>query len=69
MDVIIPASQELLARTLLSSASLVDEAVRAFAAAYPAWRNTAPGDRIQRLFKLMVAIDEHIEVLAYTITV
>ena len=69
MDVIIPASQELLARTLLSSASLVDEAVRAFAAAYPAWRNTAPGDRIQRLFKLKVAMDEHIEVLACTITV
>jgi len=66
--VINPASQELLARTLLSSASLVDEAARA-AAAYPAWRNTAPGDRIQRLFKLKVAIDEHIEVLACTITV
>jgi len=68
MDVINPATQELLARTPLSSASVVDEAARAAAAAYPAWRNTPPGDRIQPLFKLKVFMEEHLDELARTIT-
>ena len=68
VDVINPASQEVLARTPLSSANIVDEAARAAAAAYPAWRNTAPGDRIQPLFKLKNLMEEHIEELARTIT-
>ena len=67
-DVVNPATQEVLARTPLSSASLVDEAARAAAAAFPAWRNTPPGDRIQPLFKLKMLMDEHLDELARTIT-
>ena len=39
MEVINPATQEVLARTPLASASLIDEAARAAGAAFPAWRN------------------------------
>src|SRR5215211_5461228 len=67
-DVVNPATQEVLARTPLSSASIVDEAARAAAAAYPAWRNTAPGDRMQPLFKLKMLMEEHLDELARTIT-
>ncbi|MCB9135907.1 MAG: CoA-acylating methylmalonate-semialdehyde dehydrogenase [Anaerolineales bacterium] len=68
LDVINPASQELLARTPLCAASVVDEAARAAANAYPAWRNTPPGDRIQPLFKLKALMEEHLDELARTIT-
>ena len=68
MDVVNPATQEVLARTPLSSASIVDEAERAAAAAYPAWRNTPPGDRIQPFFKLKMLMEDHLDELARTIT-
>ena len=68
MDVVNPATQEVLARTPLSSASIVDEAARTAAAAFPAWRNTPPGDRIQPLFKLKMLMEEHLDELARTIT-
>ena len=68
VDVTNPANQELLARTPLSSASIVDEAARAAAAAFPAWRNTPPGDRIQPLFKLKMLMEAHLDELARMIT-
>jgi len=68
MDVVNPATQVVLARTPLSSAGIVDEAARAAAAAFPAWRNTPPGDRIQPLFKLKMLMEEHLDELARTIT-
>lgn len=68
LDVINPATQELLARTPLCAASVVDEAARAAATAYPAWRNTPPGDRIQPLFKLKALMEAHLDELARTIT-
>jgi len=63
-----PASGELLARTPLSTASDVDVAVQAAAEAFPAWRRTPPGERIQYLFKLKFLLDEHIDELARLIT-
>jgi malonate-semialdehyde dehydrogenase (acetylating) / methylmalonate-semialdehyde dehydrogenase len=68
LDVINPASQEILARTPLSPASVVDEAARAAAAAFPAWRNTPPEDRIQPLFKLKALMEGHLDELARLIT-
>lgn len=68
LDVHNPATQELLARTPLSPASVVEEAARAAAAAFPDWRNTPPGDRIQPLFKLKVLLEEHLDEIAQTIT-
>jgi malonate-semialdehyde dehydrogenase (acetylating) / methylmalonate-semialdehyde dehydrogenase len=69
VDVVNPATAELLARTPLSTAVDVDAAVRAAAEAFPAWRRTPPGERIQYLFKLKNLLDEHIGEIARLITV
>src|SRR6202790_3128520 len=67
-DVNNPASNELIARTPLSTKGDVDAAVRAAAEAFPAWRRTPPGERIQYLFKLKFLLDEHIDEIARLIT-
>jgi malonate-semialdehyde dehydrogenase (acetylating) / methylmalonate-semialdehyde dehydrogenase len=64
-----PATGELLARTPLSSSADVDAAVHAAAAAFPAWRRTPPGERIQYLFKLRNLLEENLDELARIITV
>src|SRR5438105_134845 len=63
-----PATREHLADVPLSSASDVDRAVRAAVDAFPAWRRTPPGDRIQPLFRLKALLDIHAADLARTIT-
>src|SRR4030088_1919742 len=68
VDVINPATAELLARTPLSTAADVDAAVQAAADAFPAWRRTPPGERVQYLFKLKNLLEEHIGELARLIT-
>ncbi|MDX1615993.1 MAG: aldehyde dehydrogenase family protein, partial [Candidatus Promineifilaceae bacterium] len=68
LDVINPATKELLGQVPLSPAAEVDEAVQAAAAALPGWRSTAAPDRIQYLFKLKQLLEEHFEDLARTIT-
>jgi len=52
----------------LSTADEVDEAVRSAAAAFPAWRRTPPGERIQPLFRLKALLDAHLGELARIIT-
>src|SRR6266566_3279972 len=52
LDVVNPATAEVLARTPLSTRADVDAAVQAAAGAFPAWRSTPPGERVQYLFKL-----------------
>src|ERR1700682_1379285 len=64
-----PATAELIARTPLSTSADVDAAVQAAANAFPAWRRTPAGERIQYLFKLKNLLDEHIDELARLITV
>src|SRR6202049_2303665 len=68
VDVINPATAELLARTPLSTATDVDAAVEAAADAFPAWRRTPPGERVQYLFKLKNLLEEHIGEIARLIT-
>src|SRR5271165_5303910 len=63
-DVTNPATGEVLARTPISTAADVDAAVQAAADAFPAWRRTPPGERIQYLFKLKNLLEEHIDELA-----
>jgi malonate-semialdehyde dehydrogenase (acetylating)/methylmalonate-semialdehyde dehydrogenase len=69
VDVVNPATAEIIARTPLSNAAEVDGAVQAALAAFPAWRRTPPGERIQFLFKLKTLLEEHIDELARLITV
>jgi malonate-semialdehyde dehydrogenase (acetylating)/methylmalonate-semialdehyde dehydrogenase len=68
LDVVNPATGETIAQTPSSSASEVNAAVEAAAAAYTEWRRTPPEDRIQPLFKLKMLLEEHIDELGRTIT-
>jgi malonate-semialdehyde dehydrogenase (acetylating) / methylmalonate-semialdehyde dehydrogenase len=63
-----PASGELIARTPMSTKADVDAVVQAAAAAFPAWRRTPAGERIQVLFKLKFLLEDHIDELAKLIT-
>ena len=63
-----PATGEVVARTPISSKVDVDAAVQSAAEAFPAWRRTPAGERIQYLFKLKVLLEDHIDELARIIT-
>jgi len=68
VDVTNPATAEVLARTPLSTKADVDAAVQSAADAFPAWRRTPPGERVQYLFKLKNLLEEHLGELARLIT-
>jgi malonate-semialdehyde dehydrogenase (acetylating) / methylmalonate-semialdehyde dehydrogenase len=68
VEVINPATAEVLARTPISTVDDVAAAVSAAAAAFPAWRRTPPGERIQYLFKLKALLEEHLDEIAAIIT-
>ena len=61
LEVVDPATHEVIGRTLSSSPDDVNAAVEAAAAAFPAWRRTPVEDRIQPLFKLKMLLEEHID--------
>jgi malonate-semialdehyde dehydrogenase (acetylating) / methylmalonate-semialdehyde dehydrogenase len=63
-----PANGELIARTPLSTKADVDAVVRAATEAFPAWRRTPAGERIQYLFKLKTLLEDHIDELSRIIT-
>lgn len=63
-----PATAETLAWVPLSPAAEVDLAVRAAADAFPGWRATPVGDRIQPLFRLKALIERDLVELARTVT-
>src|SRR6266576_2722130 len=68
VDVTNPATAEVLARTPLSTSADVAAAVQAAADAFPAWRRTPPGERVQYLFKLKNLLEEQLDELARIIT-
>jgi malonate-semialdehyde dehydrogenase (acetylating)/methylmalonate-semialdehyde dehydrogenase len=68
LNVLNPATTNVLARVPLSPASEVDEAARAAAEAGRAWRRTPALERVQYLFKLKGLLEENFEELARTIT-
>jgi len=68
VDVINPATGELMGHTPLSSAEEVDQAARAASLALPGWRRTPANERIQYLFKLKALLDEHIDEISRQIT-
>ena len=55
--VINPATGEIVGHTPQSPGPEVDRTVAAAAAAYPEWRSTPPGERIQYLFKLKALLE------------
>ncbi|NEU76975.1 CoA-acylating methylmalonate-semialdehyde dehydrogenase [Hassallia byssoidea VB512170] len=68
LEVINPATIEILAKVPLSPASEVNQAADAAASAFVTWRRTPPSERVQYLFKLKNLLEEHFEDLARTIT-
>jgi malonate-semialdehyde dehydrogenase (acetylating) / methylmalonate-semialdehyde dehydrogenase len=68
VDVINPATAEILGRTPLSSKAEVNQAVQAASAALPGWRRIPPPERIQYLFKLKNLLDANFDDIARTIT-
>ena len=68
LEVVNPATAQVLATVPLSPASEVEQAAQAAARAFYAWRRTPASERVQHLFKLKVLLDENFEDLARTIT-
>lgn len=68
LDVVNPATNEVLGQVPLSPASEVDEAAQAAANVLDEWRRTPAGERIQYLFKLKNLLEENYEDIARTIT-
>ncbi len=68
LPVVNPATEEVLAQVPLSGAAEVDAAARAAARAFPGWRATPAGERVQFLFKLKGLLEANLEGLAVTIT-
>src|ERR1700674_5793938 len=68
LDVVNPATAEVLGRVPISDAAEVTRAINAAQAAYPEWRRTPAEDRIQPLFKLKMLLEEHLDDFARTIT-
>lgn len=64
LDVKNPATGELLAKVPMSTARDVDDAVKAAAKAFPAWRATPPVQRARYLFKFKALLDQHKEEIA-----
>ena len=68
LEVINPATNDVLGIVPLSPAVEVNEAALAASKAYDQWRRTPAADRIQHLFKLKNLLEEHFEEIARTIT-
>lgn len=68
LKVVNPASAAVLAEVPLSPAAEVDQVVQAGLKAFPAWRRTPAGERIQPLFKLKKLLEDNLDLLARTIT-
>src|SRR5437763_13018296 len=64
MEVLNPATAEVIAEVPSASAKDVDRAVQAAKKALPDWLETTPGERGEALLKLAAAIDEHADELA-----
>jgi malonate-semialdehyde dehydrogenase (acetylating)/methylmalonate-semialdehyde dehydrogenase len=68
LPVVNPATQDSLGQTPLSSAREVNQAAQAAQAAFPAWRRTPPGERIQYLFALKRLLEQNLNEIARLIT-
>ncbi len=68
LDIINPATGEVIGQSPLSDTAEVNAAIEAAVAAFPEWRRTPPEDRIQPLFKLKMLLEEHIDELGRIIT-
>ncbi len=68
LEVVNPATADILVKVPLSPASEVDQAAQAAAVAFVGWRRTPPTERVQYLFKLKNLLEANFDDLARTIT-
>ena len=68
LDVINPASAEVIGKVELSPGEVVAQAVEAGQQAFLEWRRVPVGERIQPLFKLKRLLEDHLDELARIIT-
>ncbi len=68
LDVVNPATEELLARVPLSTMLDLDDAVSAGQAAFSAWRQVPPAERAKYLFKFKMLLEQNFEELAQLCT-
>src|SRR5262245_39603055 len=68
LDIINPATAEVIASMPLSPAAEVDAAARTAASAFREWRQTPAGERVQYLFRLKTLLEENLDDMARTIT-
>jgi malonate-semialdehyde dehydrogenase (acetylating)/methylmalonate-semialdehyde dehydrogenase len=64
LEIINPATAEPIAEVELASPAEVAKVVETAAAAFPAWRETPPPDRIQFLFKFKQLLEQHYDEIA-----
>jgi len=63
-EIVNPATEEIVTTVEETSLQQADAAIERAAAAFPAWRAVAPGDRGRLLRRFAEAVDEHLEELA-----
>jgi malonate-semialdehyde dehydrogenase (acetylating)/methylmalonate-semialdehyde dehydrogenase len=68
LNVLNPATQEILSQVPLSKASEVDSAARAASEAFSGWRRVLPNDRVQYLYALKSLLEQNRKELARIIT-
>jgi malonate-semialdehyde dehydrogenase (acetylating) / methylmalonate-semialdehyde dehydrogenase len=68
LPVVDPATGAALADAPQSGGAEVERAVEAAARAFPEWRRTPAGDRVQVLFRMKALLESHLDALARTIT-
>jgi malonate-semialdehyde dehydrogenase (acetylating) / methylmalonate-semialdehyde dehydrogenase len=68
LDVINPATGQVIAKTPLGTKADVEAAAKAASEAFPAWRRTPVNDRVQYLFKLRNLMRENADEIAKLIT-
>jgi malonate-semialdehyde dehydrogenase (acetylating)/methylmalonate-semialdehyde dehydrogenase len=64
-----PATGELIARSPMGESADVEQAVAAAQSAFPDWKATPPGERIQYLFKLKQLLDANFDEIARITTI
>jgi malonate-semialdehyde dehydrogenase (acetylating)/methylmalonate-semialdehyde dehydrogenase len=68
LEVLNPATQEVLGLAPLSGPAQVALAVESAQAALPGWRRTPAQERVQYLFRMKTLLEQHIDELARLIT-
>jgi malonate-semialdehyde dehydrogenase (acetylating) / methylmalonate-semialdehyde dehydrogenase len=63
MDCFDPSTGELIAKTPQCTAEEVESAVASAQAAFPAWSNVPPNQRVQILFRMKALLDQHLDEL------